>query len=193
MKLKSGDKIDELTLSSIDGSKFVIKNIIYKRALVTFYRFASCPFCNLRINEIVKRYDELGSEFEMVAIFDSPLDNLKKQTKHHNAPFWILADENYHYFNKFSIEQSILKFLKGTLIRFHRLILASFKGYIPFTFKGSVSTIPVDILIEKDGKISEVYYGRDTSDHLPFEKIKTFSNYEWKINIRLLIILITVE
>ena len=112
MKLKSGDKIDELTLSSIDGSKFEIKNISNKRALVTFYRFASCPFCNLRINEIVKRYDELGSEFEMVAIFDSPLNNLKKQTKHHNAPFWILADENYHYFNKFSIEQSFFKIFK---------------------------------------------------------------------------------
>ena len=81
MKLKPGDTIDELTLLSIDGSQFDIKTLNKKRALVTFYRFASCPFCNLRINEIVKRYDELGSEFEMVAIFDSPLDNLKKQTK----------------------------------------------------------------------------------------------------------------
>ena len=178
MKLKPGDTIDELTLPSIDDSQFDIKTLNKKRALVTFYRFASCPFCNLRINEIVKRYDELGSEFEMVAIFDSPLDNLKKQTKHHSAPFWILADEDYHYFNKFSVEKSFLKFLKGTIIRFHRLILASFKGYIPFTFKGSISTIPVDILIEKDGEISEVYYGRDTSDHLPFEKIKSFSNYK---------------
>ena len=193
MKLKSGDKIDELTLSSIDGSKFEIKNISNKRALVTFYRFASCPFCNLRINEIVKRYDELGSEFEMVAIFDSPLNNLKKQAEHHKAPFWILADENYHYFNKFSVEKSFLKFIKGTIIRFHRLIIASTKGYIPLTFKGSISTIPVDILIEKDGEISEVYYGRDTSDHLPFEKIKAFSNYDWEINIQPLIRLITVE
>ena len=178
MKLKPGHTIDELTLPSIDGSQFDIKTLNKKRALVTFYRFASCPFCNLRINEIVKRYDELGSEFEMVAIFDSPLDNLKKQTKRHRAPFWILADENYHYFNKFSVEKSFLKFIKGTIIRFHRLILASFKGYIPFTFKGSVSTVPVDILIEKNGTISKVYYGKDTSDHLPFEKIKSFSNYE---------------
>jgi len=178
MKLKPGHTIDELTLPSIDGSQFDIKTLNKKRALVTFYRFASCPFCNLRINEIVKRYDELGSEFEIVAIFDSPLDNLKKQTERHGAPFWILADENYHYFNKFSVEKSLLKFMKGTIIRFHRLVLASFKGYIPLTFKGSISTIPVDILIEKDGKVREVYYGRDTSDHLPFERIKSFSNYE---------------
>ena len=55
MKLKPGHTIDELTLPSIDGSQFDIKTLNKKRALVTFYRFASCPFCNLRINEIVKR------------------------------------------------------------------------------------------------------------------------------------------
>ena len=54
-------------------------------------------------------------------------------------------------------------------------MLASLKGYIPFTFKGSVSTIPVDILIDENGVISEVYYGKNTSDHLSFDKIKSFS------------------
>ncbi|MFL3013147.1 MAG: redoxin domain-containing protein [Candidatus Neomarinimicrobiota bacterium] len=176
MRLRPGDSIDELNLPSISGEKFDIKKIENKRALITFYRFASCPFCNLRINEIVNRYSELDSEFKMVAVFDSPLDNLIKQTKHHNAPFWILADEKYHYFEKFSVEKSFLKFLKGTIVRFHKLIIASLKGYVPLTFKGSVSTIPVDILIDENGKIDTIYYGRDTSDHLPFSKIKEFSN-----------------
>ena len=176
MRLKPGDKIEELSLMSIDGKEFNIKDIKDKKIFITFYRFASCPFCNLRINEIVKRYNEFGDDFEMVAVFDSPLDNLIKQTKHHNAPFWILADEKYHYFEKFSVEKSFLKFLKGTIVRFHKLIIASLKGYVPLTFKGSVSTIPVDILIDENGKIDTIYYGRDTSDHLPFSKIKAFSN-----------------
>lgn len=58
---------------------------------------------------------------------------------------------------------------------FHRLILASIKGYIPFTFKGSLTTIPVDILIDKDGIVDGAYYGKDKGDHLNFEKIKVFS------------------
>ena len=175
MRLKPGDKIEELSLMSIDGKKFNIKDIKNKKIFITFYRFASCPFCNLRINEIVKRYNEFGSDFEMVAIFDSPIDNLIKQTKKHKAPFWILADEEFFYYKKFSVEQSFIKFLIGTVVRFHRLMLASLKGYIPFTFKGSVSTIPVDILIDKNGVIREVYYGKNTSDHLSFDKIKSFS------------------
>ena len=175
MRLKPGDKIEELSLMSIDGREFNIKDIKDKKIFITFYRFASCPFCNLRINEIVKRYNEFGDDFEMVAVFDSPLDNLIKQTKKHRAPFWILADEKFFYYKKFSVEQSFIKFLIGTIVRFHRLMLASLKGYIPFTFKGSVSTIPVDILIDKNGVISEVYYGNNTSDHLSFDRIKSFS------------------
>jgi len=175
MRLKPGDKIEELSLMSIDGKEFNIKDIKDKKIFITFYRFASCPFCNLRINEIVKRYNEFGDDFEMVAVFDSPLDNLIKQTKKHRAPFWILADEKFFYYKKFSVEQSFIKFLIGTIVRFHRLMLASLKGYIPFTFKGSVSTIPVDILIDKNGVISEVYYGNNTSDHLSFDRIKSFS------------------
>ena len=35
-----------------------------KKTLLTFYRFATCPFCNLRIHEIINRYEELGKNFE---------------------------------------------------------------------------------------------------------------------------------
>ena len=78
MRLKQGDKISSLNLPSIEGKNFTMQELQGKKALITFYRFASCPFCNLRINEMVRRYDELGDNFKMVAIFDSPLENLKK-------------------------------------------------------------------------------------------------------------------
>ena len=83
MKLAPGEKLSEITLPSIEGSEFSIKKIKGKKTLLTFYRFATCPFCNLRIHEIIKRYSELGENFEMVAIFNSSPDYLaKKMGKH---------------------------------------------------------------------------------------------------------------
>ena len=41
--------------------------------------------------------------------------------------------------------------------------------------KGSLRTVPVDILINSDGTIEKVYYGKNTADHLNFEEIKNFS------------------
>ncbi len=71
MKLQAGDKITKLELPSIGGEMFDINTIAGKKALVTFYRFATCPFCNLRIFEINQRFEELGTNFNVVAIFDS--------------------------------------------------------------------------------------------------------------------------
>ena len=175
MKLKQGDKINSLALPSINGDIFNIKNISGKKTLVTFYRFATCPFCNLRIFELNKRYPELGAEFKIVAIFDSKIDFLAKSMKKHDTPFTILADENFKYFDKYEVEQSAWKFIVGTTLGFLRFCKALSKGYIPLQMKGSLTTIPVDILINTDGIIEKVYYGKNTADHLSFEEIKEFA------------------
>ena len=59
MKINIGDILEEITLPSINGSNFSLSSLKGKKVLLTFYRFARCPMCNLRINEILKRYDEL--------------------------------------------------------------------------------------------------------------------------------------
>tara|TARA_B100001939_G_scaffold76587_1_gene64586 strand:+ start:4593 stop:4742 length:150 start_codon:yes stop_codon:yes gene_type:complete len=44
MKLQKGDKITEINLPSIDGKNFSFNKIKGKKTLLTFYRFATCPF-----------------------------------------------------------------------------------------------------------------------------------------------------
>jgi len=140
---------------------------------LTFYRFAACSFCNLRLNEIIKKYDEFGDNFLMILVLDSPLENLIKHIKKHNAPFPILADENYKYYNQYGLER---KFIRAVIFKFPTLIKASTKGFIPLVFKGYVSTLPSDIMINSDGVVEDVYYAKtDTGNHLPFNRIKTFS------------------
>ena len=153
MRLKKGDKLTDLSLPSVKGNVFDIENIAGKKALISFYRFAQCPFCNLRIHELTKRYNELENKLEIIAIFDSPLDHLIKSTKKHKAPFEILADENFKYFDAYGVEKSIYKFFIGSVVNVHRLIKASLLGFVPLQFKGSMLTVPVDILIDETCKI----------------------------------------
>ena len=175
MKLKQGDKINSLALPSINGDIFNIKNISGKKTLVTFYRFATCPFCNLRIFELNKRYPELGTEFKIVAIFDSKIDNLKRFTLKHNAPFPILADEKYEYFSKYDVEKSFIRFLWSQIIRANRQFKGYFKGYLPIAFKGGITTMPVDVLINENGLVEKVKYAKDLSDHIPISELKEYS------------------
>ncbi len=175
MKLSQGDNIINIELPSIDGATFNSKVLKDKPFMLSFFRFASCPFCNLRLNQLVNKYDKLGEDFTIVAIFDSPLDNLTKHSKGHNAPFPILADEKNTYYKQYGIEKSFIGMLKGMIFRFPTLMKSMFKGYVPLQFKGSLITRPADFLVDRNGIIQTAYYGKDEGDHLAFDRIKEFS------------------
>ena len=76
MRLKKGDKLKKLNLPSVSGKNFRLSNVKGRKSLISFYRFAQCPFCNLRIHELIKRHDEFRGDLEIVAIFDAPLGHL---------------------------------------------------------------------------------------------------------------------
>jgi len=175
MRLTSGVKVKNIRLPAIDGSMFDTESVKGKPFMLSFFRFASCPFCNLRVNELVKRFDEFGNDFTIVAVFDSPLDNLKRHAEGHKAPFPILADESNKYYREYSIERSVWGMLKGMFFRMPTLLKGMFKGYVPTTLKGSITTMPADFLIDRDGIIQVAYYGKDEGDHLPFDTVKDFS------------------
>lgn len=176
MRLTSGSKLTNIQLPAIDSSIFNSDSVKGKPVMLSFLRFASCPFCNLRINELVRRFDEFGDDFTIIAIFDSPLDNLTHHAEGHKAPFPILADESNKYYKEYGIEHSVAGMLKGMVFRFPTLLKGMLKGYVPLRFKGSLITMPADFLIDRDGIIQVAYYGEDEGDHLAFDEVKKFSN-----------------
>jgi peroxiredoxin len=60
IRRRPGEKIKGITLPAIDGTTFETESIKGKPFMLSFLRFASCPFCNLRVNELVRRFDEFG-------------------------------------------------------------------------------------------------------------------------------------
>jgi len=171
-------KIQNIVLPAIDGTIFDLHSIEGKPFMLSFFRFASCPFCNMRMHELVKRYDDLSDDFTIVAIFDSPIDNLILHAEGHNAPFPILADEDNLYYKQYGIEHSIMGVIKGILFRMPTLLRGMAKGYIPTTIKGNMTTIPADFLVDAQGIVHQEYYGKDEGDHLPFERVKEFSHQQ---------------
>lgn len=176
MRLTTGTKLKHIRLPAIDGSIFDSESIKGKPIMLSFFRFASCPFCNLRMNELVRRFDEFGDDFTIIAIFDSPLDNLTRHAESHKAPFPILADESNKYYKEYGIEHSFIGMLKGIFFRMPTLLKGMFKGYVPLIIKGSITTMPADFLIDRDGNIKTAHYGKDEGDHLSFDEITAFAN-----------------
>ena len=175
MHIKEKQKVINIILPSINGNEFNLQELKGIPYMISFFRFATCPFCNMRINQLITRYNEFGKDFTIIAIFDSSLENLQKHNKEDRAPFPILADGKNVFYKKYGIKKSFLGMLKGMFFRFPTLIKGMLKGYFPIPPKGSMITMPAQFLIDKNGVIQKVYYGKDEGDHLDFETIKSFS------------------
>jgi len=160
----------------MDGGMFDNSALSGQRCLVSFYRFASCPFCNLRLHQMVARHGELEGRLEVVAIFDSSAPNLRRHAEKHHAPFPILADPDRSVYRRFGIETSLFGMFKGMILRMPTLLKAMFAhGYIPTTIGGSLTSMPADFLIDETGIIQTAYYGRDEGDHLAWDTIAAFA------------------
>lgn len=176
MRIKKLDQIENIVLPSINGENFDTSKLKGKKYLLTFYRFASCPMCNLRINEMINRFDELDNDFAIVGIFHSEVSNLKRFMMRHDSPFIILADKDFEYFSKYDVERSFFRFISTLLLRAPRFFRAAVKRYISLTIKGHMDIIPIDILVDEKGKVQDVKYGKDIGDHIPIEEIIKFSH-----------------
>lgn len=170
-----GDRAPRVQLPAIDGSTFDSASLAGRRHLVSFYRFATCPFCNLRVHAVIRQVPSFGPDFALVAIFDSPLDHLTRHASGHHAPFPILADATGGAYRAWSIERSLWGMLKGMLLRLPTLLRGMLSGYFPFPPRGSMLTMPADFLVDEQGVIRVAYYGRDEGDHLPLEVIAEFA------------------
>ncbi|MBJ64584.1 MAG: hypothetical protein CMB55_07320 [Euryarchaeota archaeon] len=175
-RLVEGSNAPEISLPSIDGGTFNMSEYKGKRVVLTFFRFSTCPFCNIRINRIVKRWNEFPEDTVMVGVFDAKIGELTKRMKKHNAPFAIVADESFEHFEKNSVMKSFSRFMWGAMRSPLTFMQATLKGYFPLTMSISkLSLIPVDVLIGEDGKVVEAHYCKDTADHLPIDRLIEFA------------------
>jgi len=179
MRIKAGDQAPQLVLPSIDGTTFEMSAVKGKRVIFTFFRFSTCPFCNMRIDSIVKRWDEFSDDSVMIGVFDAEIGELTKRMGGREIPFTIVADETYETYLDNGVEKSLGRFMWGAMRSPLTMVRATLRGYVPMTLSMSkMSTLPVDILIDEDGKVVEAHYCKDTVDHMPIDRMIAFSNGE---------------
>lgn len=175
--LQPGQSIIPFTLLSLNGELWQLSSLEGKPYLLAFFRFASCPFCNLRVHQLINRLDELPANFTIVAVFESSVTELQRYAERHESPFPILADKAGVIHSEYRIQHSWLGVFKGMFLRLPSLLYAMFKkGYIPLTIGGRMNTMPADFLVDRNGIIREAFYGRDEGDHLDFEHIRQFAH-----------------
>jgi peroxiredoxin Q/BCP len=144
--------------------------------LLSFYRYASCPLCNLRIHQLLGQYPhwrECG--LEMVAVFESPAKHINLYLHRHSAPFALLPDPDRRLYKIYGVQPSWKGFLHAWTRHLPMVYDAVVrKGFLPGRMDGDWAMVPADFLIGPDLRIAESYYGEHIGDHMPMERIERF-------------------
>lgn len=174
MRLQPPQTAPRLSLTDIDGRPVAIGD--GRRLLLSVFREASCPFCNVRVYELTHDHDDLRNlGLDVVVIFHSDEQDVRRFIARQPRPFRMVADPHGRAHEAFGAERSTLRKLRTIFTRFPamlrglRLVGARVGGRRP----GDL--IPADFLIDGDGRVADTWYGRDAGDHIPLARVRDFA------------------
>lgn len=172
MKLQSGDKAPFFEIPDVNGEIQAITSNNQRPVLLSFHRHAGCPPCNLRVREHIlakKKLDSYG--VQILGVFESPVESIKRDLAHGEVPFPILPDSNRSLYKLYSVTPSVTGFLRSFLIKPLYSMKAIFKHrYIP-KFSEATTMMPAEFLIAPDGTIILSRYAKDLGDYLPLTQV----------------------
>lgn len=166
-------QIADLELLSVTGEHVYIppsEGLVH----LQFRRFAGCPICNLHLQSIVQRHDEIeAAGIREVVFFHSPADDLRKHTA--DLPFATIADPDKRYYRQFGVESSPRALLHprtwGSIIRGTALTtLGRFRPPALHQDGGHLG-LPADFLIDTNGTVMAAKHGTHAYDQWSVDEL----------------------
>ncbi len=175
MKLKAGDNLIPFSITDSFGNTISTEEFRGVKFMISFFRYAECLFCNLRVHELIKNYPELESEgLSIIAIFQSPKEDIDNNIGKLKPPFPMIPNRDRALYKQYGVvEHDMMGLFKGYM-RWGKALRAFSKGHFIKRGKGSPSLIPADFLVNEDHTIHTAFYATDISEHLPMKQIRAF-------------------
>lgn len=173
MRLRPGTVAPTFATTDFLGTPVDLAALRGRPVMLSFYRYAACPLCNLRVHELIGAHDRLGEMgLAMVAVFQSPAERIAEQVGRQDAPFPIVADPSMALYRDYGAETRWGGLASAAVARSGLAAMRS--GFRPGRTDGPVQRVPADFLIDRDGSIAVAHYGRDIGDHLPIDEIEAW-------------------
>jgi len=175
MRINSPAIAPNFEVNDIHGQRLCLSDLRGKRVMLSFFRDAACPFCNLRVYELSNEHAALNANgLEVVTFFRSSDTEVQRFVAWRPRPFRLVADPQMAVYGPYGIERSMLGMLGAMLRRLPRLMQGLRLGHSRLP-AGDPLLMPADFLIDERGFIRRAYYGQDLGDHLPMTEVHAFA------------------
>ena len=176
-KLEPDDVVPSRELATVSGKAVRIPDTDHL-VHVQFRRFAGCPICNLHLQSIVRRHDEIvAASVREVVVFHSTAEALRPHAR--DLPFAVVADPDKRLYEEFGVESApralldprawlpialgVLHSIGGVLLGKHPVP--------PVNPDGGSFGLPADFLLASDGRVLARKYGAHAYDQWEVDEI----------------------
>jgi thioredoxin-dependent peroxiredoxin len=179
MRLLFGQKAPQFDVLDVDGRRITLQDYRGVFLLLSFYRFAGCPICNVRMRELAQKASEYRTNgLHLLACIDSRVERVDQELDRDSYPFPLIAGLGGDLYQKYGVEWSVPRAVRGLLTRAGALFQArnrNVSSWIPHrNVDGRFGRLPADFLIDPGGRILLAYYGQDLGDFLPAAQVDLF-------------------
>ena len=174
--VRHNDRVIEFSRYDYLGNKINLADYRGQKVLLSFFRGASCPFCNLRIRQLIIQYPEFKkNNIEIIALFAASREEILEYAGKQNAPFPIIPDPELDLYIKYGIEEGYSGLFR-VMLKPVELFKVMTSGFFNLKTIHKKPILPADFLIDENQVVYRVYYGKDYGDHVPVEDVLTWTN-----------------
>ncbi len=174
--LTSNERVIDFSKDDYLGNKINLADYQGKKVLLSFFRGASCPFCNLRIRQLIMQYPEFEkNNIEIIALFAATSEEISEYAGKQSAQFPIIPDPDLDLYVKYGIEESFSGMFK-VMLKPVELLKVMTSGFFNLKTIHKKPILPADFLIDENQVIHRVYYGKDYGDHVPIADVLAWGN-----------------
>ncbi len=171
MRLQIGDKAPNFSLKSYDGTEIELSRLEGSKVMVSFFRGAACPFCNMRVRELISSYKEFQkNNLKAICFFNATKEEIALNAGNQNPPFNFVPDLNGSVYQLYRVESS-QKGMFRVMAKPLKMMKMMMSGFFNTKSLNDEPIIPADFLIDEQGLICEAYYGKHFGDHISKDKI----------------------
>lgn len=171
MRLKQNSKAPDFSTIDYLGQEVELSEYKGKKVLLSFFRVASCPFCNLRVHELIKNQQELNSRgIKIITFFLASKDEIHKYAGKLTPPFPVIPDPEFLIYKKYGVESSLSGMFKA-MFRMGTMVKMMIGGFFNMKSVTERPLLPADFLIDENGVIYKTHYGSDFGDHIDLKDV----------------------
>jgi peroxiredoxin len=166
MRLTLGSPAPDFSAESIGGRCVSLEQLRGRPVLLKFYRFATCPVCNLHMHRFILEHRMVSDAgLTTVVFYHSPADKLA-EAQDYATPFDLIPDPEKTIFRAYGVERGLRGLVSPAVMRDYMKALAA--GFSPglLTSDGGITGNPADFLIDASGQVVYAHYGKHYADSL---------------------------